>query len=386
MTPAADQSTVPGAEGLPPVEDEVQGSIQQSPSTIPVGGGPVGGGPVGGGPVGGGPVGGGPPDQGNEAPLLTVRDLVKHYPLRHSRLFANRAVVKAVDGVSFDIAQGETLGLVGESGGGKTTVGLSVLRLVQPTSGSVVMEGHDVVAADRASLKQLRRRMQIVFQDPIAALDPRKRVVDSVAEGVRVQRLAAASTAREMAGDTLNRVGLTHDQADAYPHELSGGQLQRVGIARALVVSPSLVVCDEPVSALDVSIQAQIVNLLLDLQDEHSLSYLFVTHDLGLVRHISHRVAVMYLGRIVEVATAEAIFDAPAHPYTRALLSAMPTPEPGTHRRRIVLQGEPPSPTDPPSGCHFVTRCPHAMPRCASEAPRLSEIAPGHWASCFLND
>ena len=317
------------------------------------------------------------------AALLEVADLVKHYRIR-SRQPAR--VLRAVDGVSLRVWPGETLGLVGESGGGKTTVGLSVLRLIQPSGGSVTFEGRDVLAAGRAEMKALRPRMQIVFQDPIGALDPRKSAGDSVSEGLRIQGLASRAESRQRAAEVLDRVGLTAAQSRSLPHELSGGQLQRVGIARALVLDPRLVVCDEPVSALDVSIQAQIINLLLDLQAERGLAYLFIAHDLALVRHISDRVAVMYLGRIVESAPAGELFDSPAHPYTRALLSAVPADHPRATRKRIVLRGEIPSATAPPRGCPFAPRCPDVMAKCGEQQPQFKEIAPGRWAACFLND
>ena len=318
--------------------------------------------------------------------LLEVTDLVKHYRVRSRRPAGAGGSLRAVDGVSFRVAPGETLGLVGESGGGKTTVGLSVLRLIQPSGGSVTFEGRDVLAAGRTEMKALRQRMQIVFQDPIGALDPRKSVGDSVGEGLRIQGLASRAQSRQRAAEVLDRVGLTAAQSRSLPHELSGGQLQRVGIARALALDPRLVVCDEPVSALDVSIQAQIINLLLDLQAEHGLAYLFIAHDLALVRHISDRVAVMYLGRIVESAPAGELFDNPAHPYTRALLSAVPADHPAEARQRIVLRGEIPSAAAPPRGCPFAPRCPDAMARCSDEAPKFKEISPGRWAACFLND
>ena len=321
-----------------------------------------------------------------EPALLEVTDLVKHYRIRSRQLARSGLSLRAVDGVSLRVGAGETLGLVGESGGGKTTVGLSVLRLVQPSGGTVSFEGRDVLAAGRAELKALRQRMQIVFQDPIGALDPRKSVGDSVAEGLRIQGLAPRAEARRRAVEVLDRVGLTPAQARSLPHELSGGQLQRVGIARALVLDPRLVVCDEPVSALDVSIQAQIINLLLDLQAERGLAYLFIAHDLALVQHISDRVAVMYLGRIVESAPAGELFGSPAHPYTRALLSAVPADHPAAARQRIVLRGEIPSASAPPAGCPFAPRCPDAMAKCSDEAPQFKEIAPGRWAACFLND
>ena len=319
--------------------------------------------------------------------LLEVTDLVKHYRIRSGgSMTRSGPALRAVDGVSFRVAAGETLGLVGESGGGKTTVGLSVLRLIQPSRGSVTFEGRDVLAAGRTEMKALRQRMQIVFQDPIGALDPRKSVGDSVGEGLRIQGLASRSESRQRAAEVLDRVGLTAAQSRSLPHELSGGQLQRVGIARALALDPRLVVCDEPVSALDVSIQAQIINLLLDLQAERGLAYLFIAHDLALVRHISDRVAVMYLGRIVESAPAGELFDRPAHPYTRALLSAVPVDHPTAARQRIVLRGEIPSATAPPAGCPFAPRCPDAMAKCTEQTPEFKEIAPGHWAACFLND
>ena len=323
----------------------------------------------------------------SEAALLEVTDLVKHYRVRSAgSMSRSGSALRAVDGVSFRVRAGETLGLVGESGGGKTTVGLSVLRLIQPSGGRVSFEGRDVLSAGRAEMKALRQRMQIVFQDPIGALDPRKSVGDSVAEGPRIQGLSSRAESRRRAVEILDRVGLTAAQARSLPHELSGGQLQRVGIARALVLDPRLVVCDEPVSALDVSIQAQIINLLLDLQAERGLAYLFIAHDLALVRHISDRVAVMYLGRIVESAAAAELFDSPAHPYTRALLSAVPADHPATARQRIVLRGEIPSASAPPTGCPFAPRCPDAMVKCSQQAPEFKEIAPGRWAACFLND
>ena len=322
-----------------------------------------------------------------EPALLEVTDLVKHYRIRSGgSMSRSGGSLRAVDGVSFRVGAGETLGLVGESGGGKTTVGLSVLRLVRPSGGTVSFEGRDVLAAGRAEMKALRQRMQIVFQDPIGALDPRKSVGDSVAEGLRIQGLAPRAEARQRAVEVLDRVGLTAAQVRSLPHELSGGQLQRVGIARALVLDPRLVVCDEPVSALDVSIQAQIINLLLDLQAERGLAYLFIAHDLALVRHISDRVAVMYLGRIVESAPAGELFESPAHPYTRALLSAVPADHPAAARQRIVLRGEIPSASAPPTGCPFAPRCPDAMAKCREQTPEFREIAPGRWAACFLND
>ncbi len=326
---------------------------------------------------------------GDSPVLLDVVNLKKHYRIRGARRTGVRGaprVLRAVDGVSFEIRRGETLGLVGESGGGKSTVALSVLRLIRPTTGQVSFDGQDVLAADRRSLKALRRDMQIVFQDPVSALDPRKSALDSVAEALQVQGLATRRESRLVAMTALQRVGLGASQARSLPHELSGGHLQRVGIARALVLEPRLVVCDEPTSALDVSIQAQIVNLLLDLQAERDLSYLFITHDLPLVRHVSDRVAVMYLGRIVESAPTEDLFASPRHPYTRALLSAAPITHPGVASRRIVLRGEAASATAEAPGCSFAPRCPDAMQKCSVQEPQLKEIAPGRWAACLLND
>ncbi len=314
-------------------------------------------------------------------PLLQVTDLVKHYSSRGGK---RGLTVKAVDGVSFSIARGETLGLVGESGSGKTTVGLSVLHLLPVTSGTITLEGRDVLDTDRDGLKSLRRKMQIIFQDPVAALDPRRTAAESIAEGLRIQGICGRSDARERSIEMLERVGLSGSQADRYPHEFSGGQLQRIGIARALIVGPELVVCDEPVSALDVSIQAQIINLLVDLQSEHLLSYLFVAHNLAVVHHIADRVAVMYLGKIVEIADTVRLFGDPQHPYTRALMSAVPTPDTSRREARVMLRGEPPSPTAPPSGCRFRTRCEFSKPECAQRVPELIEIAPGHWAACHL--
>jgi peptide/nickel transport system ATP-binding protein len=321
-----------------------------------------------------------------DAPLLEVTDLVTHFVVRDKSAGRQKGTVKAVDGISFRIFAGETLGLVGESGGGKTTVGLSVLGLEQRTSGSVIFQGQDVLQADRSQLKALRRQMQIIFQDPVAALDPRKTVFQSIGEGLRIQRVSKRSETRPLVSEMLERVGLTPSQADQYPHELSGGQLQRVGIARALVLRPRFVVCDEPVSALDVSIQAQIINLLADLQAERGLSYLFVAHNLALVEHISDRVAVMYLGKLVEIGQTEQLFGDPRHPYTRALLSAIPSADGDGKRGRIALQGDTPSPVNLPSGCRFRTRCPDAMPQCSQREPELKEVEPGHWAACFLVD
>ena len=308
-------------------------------------------------------------------PLLRVRDLVKHY--RAGGVFAAKAPpVRAVDGVSFDIGRGETLGLVGESGCGKSSVGRTILRLQEPTSGEAVFEGQEVFRLGREPLRALRRRMQIIFQDPYSSLNPRMTIGAAVAEGIEIHRLA---TRRETAGRVaklLEEVGLDPSYARRYPHEFSGGQRQRIGIARALAVEPTFIVCDEPVSALDVSVQAQVLNLLADLQKQRGLSYLFIAHDLAVVRQIAHRIAVMYLGRIVETGTTEALLAEPRHPYTQALLSAVPEPDPGAQRERIVLAGDLPSPSNPPPGCPFHTRCFHPLrsERCRTELPLLRPV------------
>ena len=309
-------------------------------------------------------------------PLLSVERLVKHYA--QGGAFARRnAVVKAVEDVSFTIAAGETLGLVGESGSGKTTVGRAVLRLELPTEGIVRFEGTDLATLSPAELRALRRRMQIVFQDPFASLNPRRTVGASVAEGLEIHKMLPKREIPERVAELLEEVGLDAAYANKYPHEFSGGQRQRIGIARALAVEPSFIVCDEPVSALDVSVQAQVLNLLLDLRDARNLSYLFIAHDVALVRQIAHRVAVMYLGTIVEIGPARTVIDAPKHPYTQALVSAVPQPDPTKGTARIVLAGDPPSPSDPPSGCPFVTRCFHPMKdsRCAAQRPSLRVVA-----------
>jgi oligopeptide transport system ATP-binding protein len=319
--------------------------------------------------------------------MLEVRDLVKHYPVAARAFGRAGGIVRAVDGVSFTIAAGETLGLVGESGCGKTTTGRCILQLERPTSGSVRFEGVELTDLGPAGLRPLRRRMQVIFQDPYSSLNPRMTVGQIVAEPLAVHGLVPDAGARaQRVADLLGRVGLLPRHAPRYPHELSGGQRQRVGIARALALEPRLIVCDEPVSALDVSIQAQIVNLLEDLQDALGLTYLFVAHDLSVVRHISDRVAVMYLGRIVELADRQALYQTPLHPYTRALLAAVPIPDPAVEarRERVVLLGEVPSPLAPPAGCHFHPRCPVAVDRCHAEAPVLREVRPGHRAACHL--
>jgi peptide/nickel transport system ATP-binding protein len=318
-------------------------------------------------------------------PLLQVRQLTKHY-LAPRRWFAKpRPPIQAVDGVSFDIARGETLSLVGESGCGKTTTAKSVLRLVQPTSGSVKLEGDELLALSHEQMRQHRRHLQIIFQDPYASLNPRLAAGDIVAEPLRNFGVHNARERRERVEWLFSKVGLRPEAAKKYPHEFSGGQRQRLGIARALALNPKLIVCDEPVSALDVSVQAQVVNLLMDLQQEFGIAYLFVAHDLAVVRHISHRVAVMYLGHIVEVADRDTLFANPRHPYTEILLSAVPVPNPRQKVRRIILQGDPPSPANPPSGCRFHTRCPLAQDICKQQAPPLApREADGHLVACHF--
>jgi oligopeptide transport system ATP-binding protein len=319
--------------------------------------------------------------------LLEVRDLVKHFKVGGGLFGGPPGLVRAVDGVSFTLHRGETLGLVGESGCGKTTTGRCILQLERATSGQVIFEGRDLTALDETELRAVRRKIQVIFQDPYSSLNPRMTVGQIISEplgvhGIVVQPAARADRVRQL----LRRVGLLPQHAARYPHELSGGQRQRVGIARALAMEPSLIVCDEPVSALDVSIQAQIINLLEDLQSEYGLTYLFIAHDLAVVRHISDRVAVMYLGKIAELADRKALYDEPLHPYTRALLAAVPIPDPEleSHRERVVLGGEVPSPLDPPAGCVFHPRCPIAVDRCGREIPALREIRPDHHAACLL--
>jgi oligopeptide/dipeptide ABC transporter ATP-binding protein len=317
--------------------------------------------------------------------LLQVDRLQVHFPVQHGLFSRTRAFVKAVDGVSFALAAGETLGLVGESGCGKTTLGRAIVRLVEPTGGTILFEGGDLGRLNGAELRARRRRIQMIFQDPYGSLDPRLTVEDIVGEALDVHRLAESRAARRhRVAELLRAVGLDPAHAPRYPHEFSGGQRQRVGIARALAVEPRLIVCDEPVSALDVSVQAQIVNLLRDLQRARGLAYLFISHDLAVVEHLSHRVMVMYLGKVVELAEAKALCGEPKHPYTQALISAVPVLDPDSKRRRIVLPGDVPSPINPPGGCPFHPRCPVAEARCHTEAPVLREIAPGRWAACHL--
>lgn len=319
-------------------------------------------------------------------PLLKVENLVKYFPISQG-LLPGREVgsVKAVDGISFTIMPGETFGLVGESGSGKSTTGRLILRLLEATSGSIIFDGRDVRALNKVQLRALRREMQIIFQDPYASLNPSMTVGDAVAEPLRIHKIAKGRELEQKTAELLEIVGLSRIYAKRYPRELSGGQRQRVGIARALAVNPKLIVCDEPVSALDVSIQAQILNLLQDLQGEFGLAYLFIAHDLGVVKHISDRVAVMYLGKIVELAAKDQLYSNPLHPYTQSLLSAVLSPDPDSKGRQIVLKGDLPSPIDPPFGCRFHTRCPHAMEICRAVEPVWQEIAAGHFAACHLH-
>ncbi len=317
-------------------------------------------------------------------PLLEVRGLKKHFPIKKGLLSRVVGHVKAVDGVSFSIARGEVLGLVGESGCGKTTTGRCILRLIEPTAGSVQFEGRELTTLGRREMRSMRRHMQIVFQDPYSSLNPRLTVGSMLGEALAIHGIARGGAARDRVAQLLVQVGLSPDHARRYPHEFSGGQRQRIGVARALSVGPKLIVADEPVSALDVSIQAQIINLLRDLQKQMHLTYLFVAHDLSVVEHISDRVAVMYLGLIVELADGDALYRAPRHPYTVSLLSAIPVPEPGRMRQRIVLKGDVPSPAKPPSGCRFHPRCYMAREICAREEPLLREVSPGHWSACHF--
>jgi len=321
------------------------------------------------------------------APLLEVRNLVKHFRVAGGLFGGRSGLIRAVDGVSFELRRGETLGLVGESGCGKTTTGRCILQLERPTSGEVIFEGRDLTRLGEDELRAVRRKMQVIFQDPYSSLNPRMTVGQIIAEPLAVHGIVTERRSRaQRMRDLLSHVGLLPQHADRYPHQLSGGQRQRVGIARALAVEPALIICDEPVSALDVSIQAQIINLLEDLQAQFGLTYLFVAHDLSVVRHISDRVAVMYLGKIVEITDRKSLYDVPLHPYTKALLSAVPIPDPvlEARRERVVLGGEVPSPLNPPPGCVFHPRCPIAVDRCRREVPELREIRAGHRAACIL--
>jgi len=315
--------------------------------------------------------------------LLKVEGLKKYFPVRGGVLQRVTGQVRAVDDVSFTVKEGECLGLVGESGCGKTTVGRSILRLIEPTAGNVYMDGVDVLKLRGRELKAMRRNMQIIFQDPYASLDPRMPIGESVMEGLRIHGIGTPKERFDLAIDTLKKVGLEDYHSRRYPHEFSGGQRQRIGIARALALRPKFIICDEPVSALDVSIQSQVLNILKDLQSEFGLTYLFVAHNLSVVEHISQRVAVMYLGKMVELADRDEMFRNPLHPYTQALLSAIPIPDPKIRRERIILTGDVPSPLNPPSGCRFHPRCPVVMDQCKVEEPAFKESTPGHWAACW---
>jgi len=318
--------------------------------------------------------------------ILEVNNLVKHFPLGGGLFSKKQQIVQAVNGISFKVKRGETLGIVGESGCGKSTAGRSIIRLYEPTAGQIIFEGKDVTKAKGNDLMELRRNMQMIFQDPYASLNPRMTVGDIVAEAIDIHKLARGQKRTDRILELLKIVGLNPEHANRFPHEFSGGQRQRIGIARALAVNPSLIICDEPISALDVSIQAQVVNMLEELQEKLGLTYLFIAHDLSMVKYISHRIAVMYLGRIVELTSSNDLYLNPMHPYTQGLLSAIPIPDPiaESKRQRIVPKGNVPSPIDPPSGCYFRTRCPHAMEVCAEEAPVLKDMGNNHLVACHL--
>ncbi|NMB24442.1 MAG: dipeptide ABC transporter ATP-binding protein [Firmicutes bacterium] len=319
------------------------------------------------------------------APLLEVKNLVKHFPITRGFILSKQVgAVQAVDGVSFAINRGETLGLVGESGCGKSTTGRLILRLIEATAGEVWFEGRNVLELGREEMRELRRDMQIIFQDPYASLNPRMTVGDIIGEPMQIHGIARGREKEKRVQELLEVVGLASYHARRYPHEFSGGQRQRIGVARALAVNPKIIVCDEPVSALDVSIQAQVVNLLQDLQQEYGLTYLFIAHDLSVVKHISDRVAVMYLGKIVELTSKQALYDNPLHPYTKALLSAIPIPDPTLTRERVILEGDVPSPINPPTGCRFHTRCPVATDICKEREPEFADVGGGHFVACHL--
>ena len=318
-------------------------------------------------------------------PVIEVEGLKTYFPVKKGVLSRTVGYVRAVDGVTFAINEGETLGLVGESGCGKSTVGKTILKLIEPTAGKITLEGKDITALSRREMRPYRREMQIIFQDPYSSLNPRMSVGNIVGEPFVIHKLAKGREKEDRVAELFSRVGLRPEQMRSYPHEFSGGQRQRVGIARALALNPKLIIGDEPVSALDVSIQAQVINLLMDLQAERGLSYLFISHDLAVVEHISHRVAVMYLGKLVELADKKTIYSNPQHPYTEALLSAVPVPDPAARRKkRVLLEGDVPSAIDPPSGCRFHTRCPYVEARCRTEEPQWREVEKGHWVACHL--
>ncbi len=315
--------------------------------------------------------------------FVVVDNLVKYFPVRVGVLRRIAAWVQAVDGVSFTVRKGETLGLVGESGCGKTTVGMTMLRLIDPTSGQVKINGVNIYDLDRQHLKEIRRKAQIIFQDPYSSLNPRKPIGDSIIDGLEVHKIGTPKERRQIMMDLLKKVGMEDYHSHRYPHEFSGGQRQRIGIARALALQPDFIICDEPVSALDVSIQSQVLNLLQDLQEEFNLSYLFVAHNLSVIEHISDRVAVMYLGKIVEMAQCDDLYISPLHYYTQALMSAIPVADPKVKSERIILKGEVPTPINPPAGCRFHPRCPRAIEQCGLEEPVLTEYRPNHWAACW---
>ncbi|MDH5606731.1 MAG: dipeptide ABC transporter ATP-binding protein [Anaerolineae bacterium] len=321
-----------------------------------------------------------------ENEIVRVENLKKYYPVRTGLLKRVTASIQAVDNVSFSVKTGETLGLVGESGCGKSTIGRTMLRLIEPTAGAVYFEGQNVFDLKGKELRDIRRNIQIIFQDPYSSLDPRLPVGESIAEGLRIHRVGTAKERFDIVIETLAKVGMQDFHAKRYPHEFSGGQRQRIGIARALALRPKFIVCDEPVSALDVSIQSQVLNILQELQDEFGLTFLFIAHNLSVVEHISDRVAVMYLGKIVEMTSREALFRNPLHPYTQALMSAIPIPDPTLKRDRIILKGDVPSPLNPPSGCRFHPRCPVAVDRCSFEEPAYKQVSQDHWTACWLVD
>lgn len=319
-------------------------------------------------------------------PLLRVEGLKKYFPVTSGFFSKVTGHVKAVDDISFTVTQGETIGMVGESGCGKTTAGRAIIRLIEPTGGKVFFNGQDIMELKGDELKAMRRNMQIIFQDPYSSLNPRKTVLEIVGEALEVHGIAKGNEKEDIVADLVEKVGLSSRYVNRYPHEFSGGQRQRVGIARAIALNPSLIICDEPVSALDVSIQAQVINLLIDLREEMNLSYIFVAHDLSVVKHISNRIVVMYLGRLVEMAETNELFESPLHPYTEALLSAIPEPDPTIKKQRIVLTGDVPSPINPPKGCHFHPRCPRKLDICSQEEPPLKTVgANGHMYKCFLD-